>query len=191
MKYGKIMSRIGKQPIIIPEDVQVKIEGDLVIVKGPKGEIKRSLPLSIKVQITDGKILISPDSKANLSDKKISALWGLTRALAFNMVKGVKEGYQKILEIEGIGYRSSLQGNKLVLSLGFSHPVEVDPPQGIEFRVEKNTIIVSGADKELVGQVAAKIRSLRKPEPYKGKGIRYQGEVIKTKAGKKAVSTEN
>lgn len=185
------MSRIGKQPIIIPEDVQVKIEGDLVIVKGPKGEIKRSLPLSIKVQITDGKILISPDSKANLSDKKISALWGLTRALAFNMVKGVKEGYQKILEIEGIGYRSSLQGNKLVLSLGFSHPVEVDPPQGIEFRVEKNTIIVSGADKELVGQVAAKIRSLRKPEPYKGKGIRYQGEVIKTKAGKKAVSTEN
>jgi len=184
------MSRIGKQSILIPEKVEVKIDGDLVIVKGPKGELTRRLVASIEARIEDGKILFSPGKTADPADKKIMALWGLSRALVFNMVKGVTDGFEKRLEIEGIGYRVALQGNKLVLSLGFSHPVEIEAPKGIEFKTEKNTIIVSGIDKEMVGQVAADIRSRRKPEPYKGKGIRYQGEVIKIKAGKKAVSTE-
>ncbi|MFH0852630.1 MAG: 50S ribosomal protein L6 [bacterium] len=184
------MSRIGKQPILIPEKVEVKIDGDLVTVKGLKGELTRRLVASIKARLEDGKILLSPAKDSDMSDKKIMALWGLSRALVFNMVKGVTDGYEKRLEIEGIGYRVALQGNKLVLSLGFSHPVEIEAPKGIEFKTEKNTIIISGIDKEMVGQVAADIRSRRKPEPYKGKGIRYQGEVIKIKAGKKAVSTE-
>jgi len=184
------MSRIGKQPIPIPEKVEVKIDGDIVIAKGPKGELKRQLPKGIGAKIQDQNIIISPDSKKDETDKKMMALWGLSRALVFNLVKGVKEGYEKKLEIEGIGFRASIQGNKLVLNLGFSHPVEIEAPQGIEFKVEKNMIAVSGIDKELVGQVAADIRSRRKPEPYKGKGIRYQGEIVKIKAGKKAVSTE-
>jgi len=184
------MSRIGKQPIPIPEYVEVKIDGDIVIAKGPKGELKRQLPKGIGAKIQDQNIVISPISKGNAADKKIMAFWGLARALVANIVKGVKDGYEKKLEIEGIGYRASVQGNKLVLSLGFSHPVEIETPQGIEFKVEKNVIVVSGIDKELVGQVAADIRSRRKPEPYKGKGIRYQGEIIKIKAGKKAASSE-
>jgi len=118
------------------------------------------------------------------------ALWGLSRAILANLVKGVTEGYEKKLEIEGVGFRAAVQGNKLVMSLGFSHPVEIEAPPGIDFKVEKNVITVSGIDKELVGQVSADIRSRKKPEPYKGKGIRYQGEVIKIKAGKKAVSSE-
>jgi len=184
------MSRIGKQPIPILEKVEVKIDGDIVIAKGPKGELKRQLPKGISAKIEDGNILISPVLKKDEADKKIMALWGLSRALVANLVKGVKEGYEKKLEIEGVGYRVAVQGNKLVLSIGFSHPVEIETPQGIEFKVEKNVIVVSGIDKELVGQTAADIRSRRKPEPYKGKGIRYQGEVIKIKAGKKAISTE-
>ncbi|PIS31820.1 MAG: 50S ribosomal protein L6 [Candidatus Portnoybacteria bacterium CG08_land_8_20_14_0_20_40_83] len=184
------MSRIGKQPIPIPEKVEVKINGDILIAKGPKGELMRQLPKNIGAKVENGNILIFPDSKVNSTDKKVMALWGLSRALIFNLVKGVKEGYEKKLEIEGVGYRAAIQGNKLVLSLGFSHPVEIEAPKGIEFKVEKNVITVAGIDKQLVGQVAADIRSRRKPEPYKGKGIRYQGEVIKIKAGKKAVSTE-
>jgi large subunit ribosomal protein L6 len=184
------MSRIGKQPIPIPEKVEVKIDGDIVIAKGPKGELKRQLPEGISAKIEDGNILIFPVSKKDEADKKTMAFWGLSRALVANLVKGVKEGYEKKLEIEGVGYRVAVQGNKLVLNIGFSHPVEIQAPQGIEFKVEKNVIVVSGVDKELVGQTAADIRSRRKPEPYKGKGIRYQGETIKIKAGKKAVSTE-
>lgn len=184
------MSRIGKQPIIIPDKVEVKIDGDLIVVKGPKGELQKKLPPKIKADINEGKIIFKPESEEYLLDKKVLALWGLSRALVANLVKGVKDGYEKKLEIEGIGYRASVQGNKLVLSLGFSHPVEIETPQGIEFKTEKNVIVISGIDKELVGQVAADIRSRRKPEPYKGKGIRYQGEVVKIKAGKKAVSTE-
>ena len=184
------MSRIGKQPIPIPEKVEVKIDGNLIFVKGPKGELQRQLPPSIKARIEDSKILISPASGADLQDKKILAFWGLARALVFNMVKGVKEGYEKRLEIQGIGYKALLQGNKLILSLGYSHLIEIESPEGIEFKVEKNIIIVSGSNKELVGQVAATIRDKRKPEPYKGKGIRYQGEIIKIKTGKKSVSTE-
>jgi len=184
------MSRIGKQPIIIPEKVEVKIDGDLVTVKGPKGELKRRLTAFIEAKLEDGKILLLPAKGTDMADKKVMALWGLSRALVFNMVKGVSQGYEKKLEIEGIGYRAAVQGNKLVLSLGFSHPVEIEAPEGIEFKVEKNVITVAGADKEAVGQAAADIRARKKPEPYKGKGIRYQGEVIKIKAGKKAVSTE-
>lgn len=184
------MSRIGKQPIIIPEKVEVKIDGNLIMVKGPKGELERFLPNQIKAKIEDNKILILPVSENTLANKKIMALWGLSRALVANMVKGVKEGYEKRLEIQGIGFRAAVQGNNLVLNLGFSHPVEFATPKGIEFKIEKNIIIVSGADKELVGQTAATIRALKKPEPYKGKGIRYQDEIVKIKAGKKAVSTE-
>lgn len=184
------MSRIGKQPIKIAEGVDVKIDGRFIIIKGPKGELSHPLPLSIKAEVRDSQIFISPDSRADLSDKKNLALWGLNRALIFNMVKGVKEGYEKRLEIEGIGYRAAVQGEKLILNLGYSHPIEIEPPPGIEFKVEKNTIIISGCDKNLVGQTAANIRRQRKPEPYKGKGIRYQNEIVKIKAGKKAVSTE-
>ena len=122
--------------------------------------------------------------------KNSSALWGLLRALIFNMVKGVTEGFEKKLEIEGVGYRASLQDNKLVLNLGFSHPIEVDAPAGIEFKVDKNVITISGIDKQMVGQIAAKIRDYRKPEPYKGKGIRYSGEVVRRKTGKKATASE-
>jgi large subunit ribosomal protein L6 len=184
------MSRIGKQPIPIPEKVEVKIDGDIVIAKGPKGELRRQLPKGISAKIENDNILIFPVSKKDEAESKMMALWGLSRALVANLVKGVKDGYEKKLEIEGVGYRVAVQGNKLVLSLGFSHPVEIEAPQGIEFKVEKNVIFVSGIDKELVGQTAADIRSRKKPEPYKGKGIRYQGEVIKIKAGKKAVSSE-
>jgi large subunit ribosomal protein L6 len=184
------MSRIGKQPIEIPEKVEVKIDGNIVVAKGPKGELRRQLPKGIGAKIEEDNILISPKFKKDETDRKVMALWGLSRALVANLVKGVKDGYEKKLEIEGVGYRVAVQGNKLVLNIGFSHPVEIEAPQGIEFKVEKNVIVVSGIDKELVGQTAADVRSRRKPEPYKGKGIRYQGEVIKIKAGKKAVSTE-
>lgn len=184
------MSRIGKQPIIIPEKVEVKIDGNLIVAKGPRGELKRFLPNQIKAKIEDGKILISPVFQNTLVNKKTVALWGLSRALVANMVGGVNNGYEKKLEIQGIGFRAIVQGNNLILNLGFSHPVEFATPKGIEFKIEKNIIIVSGADKELVGQTAAAIRALKKPEPYKGKGIRYQDEIIKIKAGKKAVSTE-
>jgi large subunit ribosomal protein L6 len=185
------MSRIGKQPIVIPENVEVKIGEDEIKVKGPQGELTQSIPPQIKLILKDSstgqkELQVTPQEKS----KKTSALWGLLRALIFNMVKGVTEGFEKKLEIEGVGYRASLQGNKLVLNLGFSHPIEIEAPAGIEFKVEKNIITVSGIDKQLVGQVAAKIRAQRKPEPYKGKGIRYLDEVIRRKAGKKTVGTE-
>ena len=189
------MSRIGKKTIIIPENVEIKIESGQIIVKGSKGELKQSIPSQIKLDLRDisldtssqGKeLVVSPQDKS----KNTPALWGLFRALIFNMVRGVTEGFEKKLEIEGVGYRASLVGNKLILNVGLSHPVEIEAPAGIEFKVDKNIITVSGLDKQLVGQVAAKIRAQRKPEPYKGKGIRYLGEVIRKKAGKKAVSVE-
>ena len=189
------MSKIGKQLIIIPENVEIKIDQQEIKVKGPKGELSQPIPPQIKLDLRDlpangsvkGKELqVIPQEKS----KNSSALWGLLRALIFNMVKGVTEGFEKKLEIEGVGYRASLQGNKLILSLGFSHPIEVVAPAGIEFKVDKNVITISGIDKQIVGQIAAKIRAYRKPEPYKGKGIHYLGEVIRRKAGKKAVTTE-
>jgi len=180
------MSRIGKQLIQIPENVEVKISQDEIKIKGPKGELNQSIPSQIEVTLKEKELIVTPRQKT----KETPALWGLFRSLIFNMVQGVSQGFEKKLEIEGIGYRASLQGNKLVLNLGFSHPIEIEAPAGIEFKVDKNIITVSGIDKQLVGQLAAKIRAQRKPEPYKGKGIHYLGEVIRRKAGKKAVSTE-
>ncbi|HOZ16258.1 MAG TPA: 50S ribosomal protein L6 [Candidatus Portnoybacteria bacterium] len=178
------MSRIGKQPIVIPLGVEVRVDGDLIIVKGKKGELAQKLVPEIKVEIKDKVIVIQESQKT----KKSSALWGTFRALINNMIQGVHDGFQKKLVIEGIGYKVALNGNKLILSLGFSHPVEIEAPKGIEFKIEKNTIIVSGADKQVVGQTAANIRIQKKPEPYKGKGIRYDNEIIRRKDGKKAVS---
>jgi len=184
------MSRIGKQLIKIPEKVEVKIEGGKIVAKGPNGELTELIPPQIKIALIDteqGKeIQISPA----METKKTPALWGLFRMLIFNMIKGVVEGFEKKLEIQGIGYRATVQGNKLVLNLDLSHPIEIEAPQGIEFKVEKNVITVSGIDKQMVGQVAAKIRNFKKPEPYKGTGIRYFGEVVRRKAGKKTVSAQ-
>jgi len=186
VKFGKLMSRIGKQLIIIPDGVDVNIDNGEIKVKGPKGELFQEIPYEIEVIIKDKEITISPKNKT----KNSSALWGLLRTLIFNMIEGVVNGYEKQLEIEGVGYRAAVEGNKLVLNLGFSHPINIEAPKGIEFKVEKNVITVSGFDKQLVGQVSADIRSKRKPEPYKGKGIHYMGEVIIRKAGKKAVGSE-
>jgi large subunit ribosomal protein L6 len=186
VKFGKNMSRIGKKPIQIPESVEVKIEGDLIMVKGPKGESKNQIRPEIKMEAKDKQIEFNPQ----VFHKGIPALWGTYRSLIFNMIEGVTKGFEKALEIEGVGYRASLEGRDLVLNLGYSQPIKIKAPQGIEFKVEKNIITVSGIDKQLVGQVAAEIRSARKPEPYKGKGIRYRGEIIRRKAGKKAVATE-
>jgi large subunit ribosomal protein L6 len=177
------MSKIGKQPVIIPDGVDVKIEGNSVFIKGPKGELKREIVREVKIEKNDKEILVSVAHE----NKKSPALWGLTRMLLSNMVEGVSKGFEKKLEIQGIGYRVALQGNDLVLNLGYSHPINFKAAPGITFKVEKNIITVSGSDKEKVGQAAANIRKLRKPEPYKGKGIRYQDEIIKRKAGKKAV----
>ena len=180
------MSRIGKQPIIIPENVEVKINGDQVTVKGPKGELNQTVPIQIEISLKDKEVLVKPRGNS----KEASALWGLFRTLIFNMVKGVTDGFEKKLEIEGVGYKAAVQEKKLILNLGFSHPIEIEAPDGIEFSMEKNIIVVSGLDKQLVGQLAAKIRDQRKPEPYKGKGIHYVGEVIRRKAGKKAITAE-
>lgn len=179
------MSRIGKKPILIPENVEVKIDGQKVIVKGPKGELSKEIRPEIKVELKESHLLVSP----KIETKRTKAFWGLTRALIANMIKGVTEGYEKKLEIEGLGYRASLEGEDLVLFVGFTHPVKIKCPEGIKFLAEKNVITISGINKELVGEFASKIRKIRPAEPYKGKGIRYQGEVIKRKAGKKVVTT--
>ncbi|HCT36032.1 MAG TPA: 50S ribosomal protein L6 [Firmicutes bacterium] len=175
------MSRIGKKEIAIPSGVNVDIQGSLVKVKGPKGELSRTFHDLMVVEKNKEELIVKrPD------DEKLSrSLHGLTRTLLANMVDGVTKGFSKNLEISGVGYRAAKQGNKLVLNLGFSHPVEFDPPMGIEFDVPAPTrITVRGIDKELVGQVASDIRAKRPPEPYLGKGVRYEGEKIKRKAGK-------
>ncbi len=191
MRFGKFMSRIGKKPIIIPEGVEIKIEEHQIKVKGPKGELVKAIPAQIEVSLNDSEgqkeLVVAPQKK---SAKNVRALWGLFRALIFNMVEGVTKGFEKKLEIEGVGYRAALEDNKLVLTLGFSHPIEIKAPEGIEFKVEKNSITISGLDKQLVGQMAAEIRAQRRPEPYKGKGIRYADEVIRRKVGKKAAGVE-
>lgn len=177
------MSRIGRMPVDIPDGVQIRVErGNRVTVKGPKGELQRSFSPDMQIEVVDGQVLVQRPSDA----KHHRALHGLTRALLANMVTGVTEGFRKDLEIVGVGYRAELQGQRLVLSLGFSHLVEVDPPEGIAFEVERGgrKFAVLGIDKELVGETAAKIRAWRPPEPYKGKGIRYVGEYVRTKAGK-------
>ncbi len=180
------MSRIGKKPIEIPDNVEVKVEGQKITVKGPKGELSRVVRPEIKLEISEGRILVSP----KMTTKKTPAFWGLTRALIANMITGVTEGFQKQLEIQGIGYQASVKGNTLILEVGFSKPVEMTCPEGIECSVDKNIISIKGIDKELVGRVAAEIRKIRPPEPYKGKGIRYVGEEIIRKVGKKAVTAE-
>ena len=178
------MSRIGKKPIPIPQGVSVEVKGNLVVVKGPKGELKREFHPEITVEVKDNTIYVKRHSDA----KKYRALHGLTRALINNMVIGVTQGFQKVLEIHGMGYRAQLQGQDLNLQLGFSHPVVIKPKPGITFEVQgTNKVIVKGIDKEVVGQQAAEIRALRKPEPYKGAGIRYQGEYVRKKVGKKGV----
>jgi large subunit ribosomal protein L6 len=175
------VSRIGKAPIQIPAGVEVKVDGNVVTVKGPKGQLSRAINKDMKVVIENGALRVSRPS----DEREHKALHGLTRTLIANMVEGVTKGYTRALELVGTGYRAAKSGQKLTLTVGFSHPVEVDPPQGIEFSVPaQNQIIVSGIDKEVVGQVAANIRAIRPPEPYLGKGIKYAGEVIRRKEGK-------
>jgi len=175
------MSRIGKSPITVPGGVDVTIDGPAVTVKGPKGTLSRSIPGIITVRKDDGVLVVErPDD-----ERQSRSLHGLTRTLVNNMVVGVTDGYRKGLEITGVGYRAQKVGEKLQLNLGYSHPIEIDPPDGISFEVENPTrLAVLGIDKELVGHVAARIRATRKPEPYKGKGVRYAGEVVRRKAGK-------
>lgn len=176
------MSRVGKSPIPVPSGVDVTVDGTTVTVKGPKGTLERTLPGPITINHDDGQLVVERTD----DERESRALHGLSRALLSNMVVGVTDGFRKELEIHGVGYRANAQGDrKLELQLGFSHPVHVDAPEGITFEVPAPTqVIVSGIDKELVGQVAADIRAIRKPEPYKGKGVRYKDEHVRRKAGK-------
>jgi large subunit ribosomal protein L6 len=175
------MSRVGRKPIAIPSGVEVNINGSEVTVKGPKGTITRRFHSDINISLEDGQLIVTRPS----DEKLHRALHGTTRSLLSNMIEGVTSGFQKGLDIVGVGYRASMQGNKLVLALGYSHPVEYTPEPGIQIEVPSQTkILVKGVDKERVGAVAAKIRSYREPEPYKGKGIKYEDEVIRRKEGK-------
>ena len=175
------MSRIGRLPVQIPAGVEVNIANDNVVtVKGPKGKLERALPTEMEIKVEDGHVVVSRPNDL----KRMKALHGLTRSLIHNMVVGVSEGYTKTLEINGVGYRAAKAGNKLTLSLGYSHPVEMTDPEEITSTVDGNKIIISGISKEKVGQYAAEIRDKRRPEPYKGKGIKYVDEVIRRKAGK-------
>jgi large subunit ribosomal protein L6 len=168
-------------PIVVPRGVEVRVEGTLVSVKGPKGELSREVNAEMRLEQEDGQITVSRPS----DQPRHRAMHGLTRALVNNMVQGVSEGFSKTLEMQGVGYRAQMQGNELVLAVGYSHPVNVLPPPGIEFEVEGTSrIIVKGINREQVGQVAADVRKIRPPEPYKGKGIRYLGEYVRRKAGK-------
>ena len=176
------MSRIGRMPIAIPAGVTVEVaENNKVTVKGPKGTLERVLPAEMEIKLEDGHIVVTRPNDL----KKMKSLHGLTRSLLNNMVIGVTDGYEKKLEVNGVGYRAAKQGKKLVLNLGYSHPVEMEDPEGIETVLDgQNIIIVKGIDKEKVGQFAAEIRDKRRPEPYKGKGIKYADEVIRRKVGK-------
>lgn len=183
------MSRIGKLPIDIPQGVTVDIKDNLVTVKGPKGELSEQMHKKIKVEIKDNQVIV----KRPGDDKFSRSLHGLTRNLINNMVIGVTEGFKKELEIVGVGYKAQAQGSKITLNLGYSHPIEYKAPEGITFEQDKdkkNIITVTGINKQVVGEVAAKIRSYRKPEPYKGKGVKYVGEYIARKAGKTAAKAE-
>ncbi|SFM41437.1 LSU ribosomal protein L6P [Gracilibacillus orientalis] len=175
------MSRIGLKLLEIPQDVEIKIDENNITVKGPKGELSRSLDSQMKVNIEDNVLTVERPSDS----KQHKALHGTTRSLIGSMVEGVHKGFEKALEIQGVGYRAQKQGEKLVVNAGYSHPVEVEPIEGIEVEVPSNTkVIVKGIDKELVGAVAANIRAIRPPEPYKGKGVRYAGERVRRKEGK-------
>ncbi len=176
------MSRIGRLPVAIPAGVTVEIaENNKITVKGPKGTLERELPIEMEVKVEGDTVVVTRPNDL----KKMKSLHGLTRTLVNNMVVGVTEGYQKVLEVNGVGYRAAKSGNKLTLNLGYSHPVEMTDPEGVETVVEgQNKIVVKGIDKEKVGQYAAEIRDKRRPEPYKGKGIKYADEVIRRKVGK-------
>lgn len=177
----RAMSRVGKAPIEVPNGVEVRVEGTTVTVKGPKGELNHEIVPEMKVEQDDGAIRVLRPS----DQPRHRALHGLTRALIANMVKGVSEGFQKTLEIQGVGYRAQMEGKTLVLALGYSHPVNVSPPEGVEFEVDGTSkVVVKGINKQAVGQAAADVRKIRPPEPYKGKGIRYEGEYVRRKAGK-------
>jgi len=176
------MSRIGRMPIAVPSGVQIKIDGHQVSVKGKRGELIREFHPDIEIKLDDGKVIVTRPSDS----PSHRALHGTTRALLANMVKGVSEGFTKVLQIEGVGYRATMEGTHLVFYLGFSHPIKVEPPAGIKFVADEKakTVTIDGNDREQVGQVAANLRKLRPPEPYKGKGVMYQGEHIRRKAGK-------
>ena len=177
------MSRIGKQPVVVPAGVKVQVEGALVRAEGPKGKLAQPVPSGLTATLQDGHLVITRAG----DDRRAKALHGLTRALVANMVAGVKDGWERKLEIVGIGYRAQLQGRALQLALGYSHPVIFPLPEGVTAEVERQTAItLRSADKAVLGQTAAKLRMLRRPDPYKGKGIRYSGEVIRRKVGKKA-----
>jgi large subunit ribosomal protein L6 len=181
--YGDKMSRIGQLPISLPEGVEVNIDGNKVTMKGPKGELSRSLPPDMMVEIKSGVLTVSRPTES----KTHRALHGLTRTLLANMVEGVSRGFEKELELSGVGYRGQKQGAKLILYVGYSHPVEFSPPEGVSVEVDKNRIRVAGIDKESVGEIAARIRALHPPDRYKGKGIKYAGERLRLKPGKGGV----
>lgn len=181
------MSRIGKKLIEIPAGVTAQINGQDLKVSGPKGEISATIHHAIKAELKDGKLFVSPKNTLSTKDK---GLWGLYRALVANMIEGVSKGFEKKLEIEGVGFKAAVQGDELVMNLGFVNPVKIKKPEGITFAVEKNVITVSGIDNQVVGQISAEIRATKKAEPYKGKGIKYQGEKIRRKEGKKVVAAK-
>ena len=183
--FIKTMSRIGKKQIKIPQGVEIKVDGRKVRVKGPKGELEKEFPEGLNIQVRDDFASVSPEKGGN----KNSEIWGLGRALLAIMIKGVSDGFEKVLEFSGIGFKAQVNGSNLELNLGFTNPVIIKAPKDVTFQVEKNLIKVKGSDKEAVGRVAALIRASRPPEPYKGTGIKYKDEVIIKKAGKKAVVT--
>jgi large subunit ribosomal protein L6 len=174
------MSRIGRWPIPIPENTEIKLKDGIITVKGPKGQLQRKVHPKVKVNVDNSEIVVAVSDNT----KESKSLHGLFRVLIGNMVKGVTEGFEKSLEIVGVGYRAEIQGRNAIFNLGYSHPINYELPEGIEAKIDKSRVTVSGIDKELVGMTAAKIRSFRKPEPYKGKGIKYVDEVIRKKAGK-------
>ena len=187
LKFGNThMSKIGKKPIQVPKGVDISISNDLITVKGPKGTLKKNIPADVSIKVEGDVLTIIPTDKNSRENRTV---WGLARALVQNMIIGVTDGFEKVLEFQGVGYKANAKGNDLEMGLGFSHPVLIKGHDGISFKTEKNSIKIQGADKELIGKIAAEIRVLRPPEPYKGSGIRYAGEVIRRKAGKKAAAS--
>jgi len=176
------MSRLGKQPITIPEKTEVAIANGKLSVKGPLGQLERDIRSDVSMEVKDGAVVVRPAKKTRLA----TALWGTYSSHVNNMIKGVNEAFEKKLIVEGVGYKIDVQGNKVVLNVGYSHTVEMIAPEGIELAVEKNVLTIKGINKDVVGEFAANVRAVRKPEPYKGKGIRYSDEVVRRKQGKKA-----
>jgi len=180
------MSRVGKKPVAIPEGVEVKVSGSNISVKGPKGTLGFDFRDDVEIKVEGNEVVFS----VKKITKQSKALWGLTRVLVSNMIEGTTKGFEKQLELQGVGFRMAVQGKKLNMALGFSHPVDVEIPEGIEAKIDKNILTISGIDKQKVGQFAASVRTLKKVEPYKGKGFRYVGEIVRKKAGKKAAGVE-